>query len=72
MLCRKAKLTLLFATLSLSSCAGLERPRVDDTFCVLYRKVIVDRGDGTISAKPEVKKRLLANELLYREQCNKN
>ena len=56
---------LLLGTLSLSSCT----PDQIDSFCVLYNKVIVEKGDGAIKAPIGVKRRLLANELLYREQC---
>ena len=56
---------LLLGTLSLSSCT----PDQIDSFCVLYNKVIVEKGDGVIKAPIGVKRRLLANELLYREQC---
>ncbi len=61
------RLTMLCVGLSLSSCT----PEQIDSFCILYNKVIVEKGDGKITAPPEVKKRLLANELLYREQCPK-
>lgn len=37
-------------------------------FCSRYNKVIVEKGDGTISAKPNVKKRIAANEVDY--DCN--
>ncbi len=65
--CRPLKLMLVCVGLSLSSCT----PEQIDSFCILYNKVIVEKGDGRITAPPEVKKRLLANELLYREQCPK-
>jgi NAD(P)H-hydrate repair Nnr-like enzyme with NAD(P)H-hydrate dehydratase domain len=58
-------LMLSFVALSPSSCT----PEQIDSFCQVYNKVIVQKGDGTIVASPGVKKRLLANELLYREQC---
>ena len=61
------RLTMLCVGLSLSSCT----PEQIDSFCILYNQVIVQKGDGKITAPPEVKKRLLANELLYREQCPK-
>lgn len=52
--------------LSLSNCAGL---RATDSFCQVYNKVVVAKGDGAITAKLDVKKRILANELTYRDQC---
>jgi len=61
------KLMMVCATLSLSSCAHAPPPT--DSFCQIYNKVILQKGDGKIVASSGVKKRLLANELLYREQC---
>lgn len=59
-------LMLAFATLSLSSCAT--KPPAD-SFCQVYNQIVVAKGDGAISAPPGVKKRILANELTYRDQC---
>jgi len=56
---------LSFVALSPSSCT----PEQVDSFCQVYNKVIVQKGDGTIVAPPGVKRRLLANELTYRSQC---
>lgn len=42
-----------------------------DSFCQTYQQVVQAAGDGTITASPGVKRRLLANELLYRQQCTK-
>lgn len=64
----KLKLMLACATLSPASC---QHTQAIDSFCQIYNQVIVQKGDGTISASPGVKTRLLANELLYREQCSK-
>lgn len=61
------KSMLLCATLSLSNCT----PEQLDSFCTLYRQVIVEKGDGKINAPLGVKKRLLANEQLYRAECKK-
>ena len=61
------RLTLVFATLSLSSCAHVPAPV--DSFCQIYSPVVVSKGDGAISAPLPVKKRILANELTYRSQC---
>lgn len=69
MLWMKMPLIVLCATLSLNerSCT----PEQIDSFCVLYRKVIVEKGDGQIKASVGVKKRLLANEQLYIAECKK-
>lgn len=63
------KLMLAFAALSLSSC--VHTPVPVDSFCRVYNPIVVSRGDGAITATPGVKKRILANELTYREQCSK-
>lgn len=63
------KLMLACATLSLSSC--VHAPPPTDSFCQVYNRVIQQKGDGAITATSSVKKRLLANELIYREQCKK-
>jgi hypothetical protein len=65
MRCRTPMLMLGLLALSPSSCT----PEQVDSFCQVYNKVIVQKGDGKIVASSGVKKRLLANELLYREQC---
>jgi hypothetical protein len=57
--------TLSLLALSPSSCT----PEQIDSFCQVYNKVIVQKGDGKIAASDGVKRRLLANELFYREQC---
>ena len=59
------KLMMGLLALSLSSCT----PEQIDSFCQVYNQVIVQKGDGKIVASSEVKKRLLANELTYRDQC---
>ena len=46
-------------------------PEQLDSFCKLYTKIIVEKGDGKIIAPIGVKKRLLENELLYKEECLK-
>jgi hypothetical protein len=60
-------LMLSLLALSPSSCT----PEQIDSFCIIYNKVIVQKGDGKIVASDGVKRRLLANELLYKEQCLK-
>lgn len=61
------KLMLVCATLSLGSCT--HSVPVVDSFCRAYNQVVVAKGEGAISAAPAVKKRILANELTYRDQC---
>jgi len=56
---------MALSALSPSSCT----PEQVDSFCQVYNKVIVQKGDGKIVASEGVKRRLLANELFYREQC---
>lgn len=63
------KLMLVCATLSLSSCTHTT-PAVD-SFCQIYNQVVIAKGEGAISASPAVKRRILANELTYRDQCKK-
>lgn len=63
------KLMLVCAALSLSNCVHNTPPV--DSFCQIYNPVVVAKGDGTITAAPSVKKRILANELTYRGQCVK-
>lgn len=66
MRCLTRMLMLGFVGLSLSNCASQS---VTDSFCQLYRPIVVAKGDGTIQASQGVKRRLLANELTYRSQC---
>jgi hypothetical protein len=61
------KLMTVCAALSLSSCAHAPPPV--DSFCQVYNPVVVAKGEGAITAASAVKKRILANELTYREQC---
>lgn len=61
----KTPLMLSLLALSQSSCT----PEQIDSFCQVYNQVILQKGDGKIVASEGVKRRLLANELLYREQC---
>jgi len=56
---------LALSALNPSSCT----PEQIDSFCQVYNKVIVQKGDGKIVASENVKKRLLANELTYRSLC---
>lgn len=61
------KLMLVCATLSLGSCT--HTAPVVDSFCRVYNPVVVAKGDGGITAASGVKRRILANELTYRDQC---
>lgn len=63
------KLMTGFAALSLASCAHVSPPA--DSYCSVYVPVVVQKGDGAISATSGVKRRILANELTYRDQCKK-
>jgi NAD(P)H-hydrate repair Nnr-like enzyme with NAD(P)H-hydrate dehydratase domain len=58
-------LMLPFVALSPNSCS----PEQIDSFCQVYNQVVLQKGDGTIVASPGVKRRLLANELTYRQLC---
>lgn len=68
MQCRTLKLMTACAALSLSNCAHAPPT---DSYCQVYNPVVVQKGDGAITATPNVKKRILANELTYRSQCPK-
>lgn len=46
-------------------------PQEIDSFCTLYNKVIVEKGDSRIIASDGVKRRLLENEKFYVENCQK-
>lgn len=64
MQCRTLRWMTLSAALSLGSCQTTV-----DSFCEVYNQVVVQKGDGTITASSGVKRRLLANELTYRQLC---
>lgn len=55
---------LPFVTLSLSSCAT--KPLVTDSFCLLYERIIQEKGDAAslAGARLSVKKRILGNDRL--------
>lgn len=53
---------------SLASLANNCTPNEIDSFCYVYNKVILQKGTKIV-APLEVKKRLLANELFYKENC---
>ena len=44
-------------------------PSAIDSFCLTYQPVVQAKGDGSITATLGAKRRILANELLYRQQC---
>ena len=69
MRCLMRMLMLVCGGLSLSSCAPKAAPI--DSYCLMYNPVVVEKGDGAITARPTVKKRILANELTY-GQCPKS
>ncbi len=60
-------LMLSFAVLNLNSCT----PEEIDSFCQVYQKIVLEKGDGKIVASDGVKRRLLMNEKFYRENCEK-
>ena len=66
MRCHLKRWTLVCVALNLSSCAHAPPT---DSFCQVYNRVVIAKGDGAITATSGVKKRLLANELTYRDQC---
>lgn len=61
----KKLLMLSLLALNPNSCT----PEQIDGYCQYYNKVIVEKGDGKITASDGVKKRLLANELTYKSLC---
>ena len=44
-------------------------PAEIDSFCDLYTRVVVNKGDEQIKAPLAVKKRLLVNEKLFHQVC---
>ena len=45
-------------------------PEQIDSFCLTYQPVVQQKGDGSVTASPGAKRRILANELTYRKLCN--
>lgn len=71
MLCHLKRLISTSVILSLSALAACANSQVPvDSYCLRYNEVIRAKGDGDIKAKPEVKQRILANELNY-EECKR-
>jgi len=66
MRCLTPRSMLVCAALSLSSCAHAPPT---DSFCKVYNRVVIAKGDSSITATSGVKRRLLANELTYQDQC---
>jgi NAD(P)H-hydrate repair Nnr-like enzyme with NAD(P)H-hydrate dehydratase domain len=64
MQCLIPRLMLLCAALSLANCTTTA-----DSYCQVYNQMVLKKGEGTIIASPDVKKRFLANELTYRSLC---
>lgn len=62
-------LTTCIGFLFFYQCQPASLPPMVDNFCQAYRRVIVGKGDGAISANIDVKRRLAGNELLYRCKC---
>ena len=74
MRCLMRRLTPLLLVLSLpatdlSKCSEEELRLAADSYCSTYMKVIRAKGEGAITAKSEVKKRILANEITFRQLC---
>lgn len=44
-------------------------PAPIDSFCLTYQQVVQVKGDGSITATSGARRRILANELLYRKHC---
>jgi hypothetical protein len=70
MQCQMKRLTPLLCLLSLpilpQQCQHMQAV---DSYCSVYSKVVRGKGDGTIAANSEVKKRILANEITFRDLC---
>ena len=45
-------------------------PAVADSFCAVYQKVVRAPSDGAIRAGDGVRRRIAANEVVYRCQCD--
>ena len=40
-----------------------------DSFCLVYQPVVLAKGDGAIVGTAAAKRRILANEIFYRQWC---
>lgn len=67
MRCRMLRWMMLCVASSLASCQIVPI----DSFCQVYQPVVQQKGDGSIAAASGVKRRILANELTYRDQCGR-
>lgn len=47
----------------------LSTPVPVDSFCTVYQQVVQEKGDGTIKGTLNARKRILANELVYKKHC---
>ena len=62
--------TILVLAVSPEQCSKEQLTEQEiDSFCQLYTRVVVNKGDEQIKAPLDVKKRLLVNEKLYHEAC---
>lgn len=73
MQCLKLKWIRTCATLSVLAVAAPSQctPEQIDSFCQLYTKMLVTEGDAAAAVKLplHIKRKLLLNEKLYRDQC---
>lgn len=58
----------VLSPLLLASCATHGQV-IPDSYCQVYEPIIQKKGDGQITATPGVKRRLLYNEQMYRNEC---
>lgn len=70
MRCRMLRWMPVCAILSLPTMCQ-HAPVPVDSFCQVYQPVVQQKGDGAsvTAAAPGPKRRILANELTYRDQC---
>jgi len=73
---RLTRWTICCIALSLTGCGSLFPPLqvkiadpADDSFCQVYQRVIQAQGEGKITAADPVKRRIAANEVTYKCQC---
>jgi len=62
---------LLLVAANPEQCAEKLTEEQVDSYCQLYTRIIVNKGDEQIKAPLDVKKRLLVNEKLYHRFCLK-
>lgn len=66
----KVKLMLTFGVLSLLLASCAHQQIAGDSYCQVYAPIIQQKGDGAIAAAPWVKRRILYNEQMYRNECS--